>query len=138
MTEVRVEVMAAPTIKLLPDKRLKLNREEVFDLGQFVTDIDQPDLNGLTWTWSLAEESDSDDPVEVSINKNLVTPRGKKETENSAIRFIARDRDGNKTEANMKLTVLPMQMGQLFRFSIISIHCGWNAGPTSSRNIQFG
>ena len=48
MTEVRIEVMAAPIIKLLPDKRLKLNREEIFDLGQFVTDIDQPDLNGLT------------------------------------------------------------------------------------------
>ena len=107
MTEVRIEVMAAPIIKLLPDKRLKLNREEIFDLGQFVTDIDQPDLNGLTWTWFLAQESDNDAPVEVSINKNLVTLRGKKETENSAIRFIARDRDGNKTEANMKVTVLP-------------------------------
>ena len=107
MAEVRIEVMAAPIIKLLPDKRLKLNREEIFDLGQFVTDIDQPDLNGLTWTWSLTQESDNDASVEVSINKNLVTLRAKKETENSVIQFIARDRDGNKTEANMKVTVLP-------------------------------
>ena len=107
MAEVNVEVMTAPTLTLLPNKRLRLNRQEVLDLGQFVTDADQPDLNGLTWTWSLVEKSLNDDVIEVNINQNLATLRGKRETEKAIVQFIARDTDGNKAKANMNLIVLP-------------------------------
>lgn len=51
IAEIKVRVMTAPVIKPLPAKRLRLNRSEIVDLSQYVSDADAPDLNGLTWDW---------------------------------------------------------------------------------------
>ena len=114
IAEIKVRVMTAPVIKPLPAKRLRLNRSEIVDLSQYVSDADAPDLNGLTWDWSAVQSEtstlDTDGlatPVQVRINASLATLEGKRETGKTAVQFVARDSDGNQTSAAMNLTVLP-------------------------------
>ena len=106
--------MTAPVITPLPAKRLRLNRSEIIDLSQYVSDADAPDLNGLTWDWSAVQSEtstpDTDGlsaPVQVRINASLATLEGKRKTGQAAVQFLARDADDNQTSTTMNLTVLP-------------------------------
>merc|ERR1711964_123651 len=92
----------------------RLNRSEIIDLSQYVSDADAPDLNGLTWDWSAVQSEtstpDTDGlaaPVQVRINASLATLEGRRKTGKAAVQFVARDADGNQTSTTMNLTVLP-------------------------------